>query len=250
MRAGLIREFDPRAKIVFLVIFLVVFFLNISLVFLLGYLILTILLSVAFFGVRSLKPPLFGIAPLLLLIFVLTPLFNRSGEVLVVIGRIPIITVDGLLLGFRLVIRFCGITLVFFLFYLSTTQTEAILTLRWFGLPFRFALTITVSLRYIPYLTDVYNDIKSAHKLRGVFPGDNVKGSRAKVFPILVSLMIYAIKRIPTLAMSLECRGLGRRKRRSSYLELKNFRYALRDLLVVFLFCGIMLFPLFFFKIG
>ncbi len=243
----LIRSIDPRAKMIFLVGFVTIFFLKLSLVLLFGYLLVVILLLMSF-GVKSVKVPLVGIWPLLFLIIVLTPLFNRSGKGLLVVSGIPIITLDGLVLALRLAIRFCGITLVVFLFYISTTQTDTILTLRWFGMPFRFALTITVSLRYIPYLTDVYNDIKSAHKLRGVFPGNGKKrGKRTRIFPILVSLMIYAVKRIPTLAMSLECRGVGRKEKRSSYLELKGFRYAFVDFLVTSLFFVVVLSPLFFF---
>ncbi len=242
----LIKRFDPRVKSIFLVVFVTVFFLKISLPLLLAYLFLMALLASMFFGIKSLKAPVLGIAPLLVLILILTPLFNRNGTGLLVIGSIPIVTWNGLSLGFRLAIRFCGITLVFFLFYISTSQSDTILALRWFGMPFKLALTVTISLRYIPYLTGVYGDIRNAHRLRGIYFGERGRKGKTKIFSILVSLMIYAIKRIPTLAMSLECRGVGREGRRTSYLKLKSPEKMLVDLLILILFFAMVFSPLIF----
>ncbi len=243
MVGRLLKRFDPRAKILLLLELVVIFFLKIPLSLLGVYFGLLVLLVILSFGLKKIKAPLLGITPLLILVLVLTPLLNRTGMPIVSLRGQPVITWDGIFLALRLALRFAGITLAFSLFYLSTEEQETILAFRYFGLPFQIALTITISLRYIPYLTGIYNDIKSAHRLRGNYEGGKRIRNRVKIFPILISLMIYAIKRIPTLAMTLEGRGVGRNEKRTAYVHLRSINRAFVDVFLLLVVSGGIILP-------
>ena len=51
----------------------------------------------------------------------------------------------------------------------------------------------------------------------------------AGAIPVLTSVIVLSVRRIPTLAMALECRGVGRKNRRSTYRSLKSGRSLMID---------------------
>jgi energy-coupling factor transport system permease protein len=126
-----------------------------------------------------------------------------------------LLTSEGLSEAHRLLLRFTGLTLSFFIVFRTLDMNDLILALRWFGLPFRVALIIIVSLRFIPSLFVVYKNVQDAHTLRAS------RGKKAGFFqrtlPVLTSVVIQAIRSIPSLAMALETRGFGRGGRRTEY---------------------------------
>ena len=172
--------------------------------------------------VRALTP-LKLIWPILVLTAVLTPPFNMTGRVLLTAGEHVILTGDGLTSSVSMVLRFTGITTAFFIYFSTTRTGDFILALRSFGLPYRAALTVTISLRYIPDMFKVYRNISDAHKLRsaGVRSSGRGFGKRlAHLYPVLISVLIHAVKSIPSLAMALDSKGFGRDNPRSSCQKL------------------------------
>ena len=139
------------------------------------------------------------------------------------------------------------------MFYKCVSIEEVLLALRWFGVPFKIALTMTISIQYIPGLLKAYNEIVDAHKLR--IPNDmkfkkEVKKERysplrklKSLIPILVATMVYGVKRIPTLAMALELRGLGRKNKRTSFMELGTGKKFVINILVGCMVLFLLLFP-------
>jgi len=213
-------RFDPRPKLVCLTAFVCFFFIESSIAVQAGLLLSLILLTGFNLGAKKAASPFRLIWPILVLTAILTPPFNMSGDVLLALNGRSLLTSDGLNAATAMVIRFSGITAAFFLFF-STTETSAfILALRSFGLPYKAALTITISLRYIPDMFRTYSNISDAHKLRsaGIKKGGK-KGSFKKrlshLFPVLISVLIQAVKSIPSLAMALDSKGFGRRNTRT-----------------------------------
>jgi energy-coupling factor transport system permease protein len=246
------HRYDPRAKVVLLLAFLALFFLPIPVGQLVAYLAVILLVTGAFLGIFNTLRPIRLILPILILVVLLTPPFHRYGPVLISIRGFTILSVPGLLETLRLIIRFTGITVIFYLFLGTTDQENLILAFRWFGLPFTLSLTLGIALEYIPTILMLYNQVQDAHRLRragGVAEpeqdrnsGREPAGQRrsrggkkglfrrlADAIPVLTSVIVLSVRRIPTLAMALECRGMGRKNRRGSYRSLKSGRSLLFD---------------------
>ena len=199
MRKSFLYQADPRLKLILMIIYTVAFFCPLPLI---RYVLLLIpVLAAGFFtcGWRQFLSVFKLILPLLILTAILTPLFSGIEET----GRI--------------ILRFIGITALFFLYFKTTDPDEFIQTLRFFGMPYRLALIISISTSYIPLLLDTYHDAEDAHKLRYTesCPQINRWNFIARfraVLPVLASVLIQAVKNIPTLAMALEIRGVGKAK--------------------------------------
>jgi energy-coupling factor transport system permease protein len=199
MRKSFLYKADPRLKLILMLIYTIAFFCPVSA---LRYgLLLAPILAAGFItcGWKSFLSVFKLILPLLVLTAALTPFFSGIYETI------------------RIIIRFIGITALFFLYFKTTEQDEFIQALRFFGMPYRFALVISISTSYIPLLLDTYHDAASAHKLRytencpAVSRWNFIARFRA-ILPVLASVLIQAIKNIPTLAMVLEIRGVGKAK--------------------------------------
>ncbi|MDC7225609.1 MAG: energy-coupling factor transporter transmembrane component T [Spirochaetales bacterium] len=230
---GPLYSFDPRPKFILLV-YLVVLFLSVSSALIAGILVLAVLLLIwGSLGFKKSWIPVKSILPILILTAVLTPPFNTEGSVLLNLGEHTILTDGGVRLTLVLILRFTGITSVFYLFF-STTRTESfILALRSLGLPYRAALTVTISLRYIPDMFNTYHRITDAHKLRTAGTGRENGGFRHRLgslFPVLISILIHAVKTIPSLAMALDSKGLGRANPRTSCRKLEPWMAISRQL--------------------
>ncbi|MBN2553119.1 MAG: energy-coupling factor transporter transmembrane protein EcfT [Spirochaetales bacterium] len=243
--ATALHRFDPRAKVALLLAFLVVFFLPIRLWHLAGYLAFLSALSAGFLGIPNTLRPIRLIAPILLLVLLLTPPFYREGRVLLAVRGLTVLSLPGLLVALRLMIRFSGITLIFYMFIGTTSPDDLVLAFRWFRLPFNVSLVLSLALEYIPAIRTIYDQVQDAHRLRlaggehgGGKHGGGTRATKSRVglirrlaeaVPAMTSVLVLSVRRIPTLAMALECRGVGRSGRRSSYHSLKTGVPLLRD---------------------
>ena len=187
---------DPRAKVLLLIFFTTYIFLPTGLLWQGVLFCFLLIVSLTALGIRQVFSPIRSIWPILLLVLLLTPPFYRE---------------DPVGITAMLLLRFTGITYLFSLFFRTTEMSRVIMTLRWYRLPYQAALIITMAIRFIPYLAGVYQQVRDAHRLRGG-AGPSSRNPVRKIvslIPVLTSVMIYAIKAIPTLSMSLEHRGLG-----------------------------------------
>ncbi|MBR4159759.1 MAG: energy-coupling factor transporter transmembrane protein EcfT [Spirochaetia bacterium] len=199
MRKSFLYQADPRLKLILMLIYTAAFFCPVSAV---RYGLLLVPVVLAGFITCGFKPFLSVfklILPLLVLTALVTPFFSGIHETV------------------RIILRFIGITALFFLYFKTTDSDQFIQTLRFFGMPYRIALIISISISYIPLLLDTYHDADSAHKLRytescpAVNRWNFIARFRA-ILPVLASVLIQAVKNIPTLAMALEIRGVGKAK--------------------------------------
>ena len=170
------------------------------------------------------------ILPLLILTALLTPLFSGLHETI------------------RIILRFIGITALFFLYFKTTDSDEFIQTLRFFGIPYRMALVISISISYIPLLLETYHNAEAAHKLRYTESCPEVSrwnliARFRSILPVLASVLIQAVKNIPILAMALETRGAGKVK--PTVFRPIQLRIPLyKQLMLYFLFITVIIFIL------
>lgn len=202
---------DPRARLLALVGFTACFLVPAEPLPLAGLAAICLAVVGVTLGIRQLASLLRALGPALLVIALLTPPFVRGGDVLVAVAGHPIVTMAGVRAAIVYLARLAGIAGVFFVLLRSLRLEELVLALRWYGLPYPAALTVTITFRYIPFLAGTWHDARDAARLRGSGFGPG---------PVLAAVMVKAVKTIPTLAMALESRGLGRSGTRTSLVAL------------------------------
>jgi energy-coupling factor transport system permease protein len=221
--ASFLHRFDPRAKLLLLPPLLACFFLPVPPWLLLPYVAGIAAVAGVSLGARNLGAPLKAIAPVLVLICLLTPPFHRGGTGLWWMFGFPIVTSDGLRETAVLLLRFVGIALGFFAVFSTIDLDDLVLAMRWFGIPYAACLVVIIALRTIPSLAATWRNVKDAHRLRAHAeqPG-RARRPIASYLPMLTSVLIEAVKGIPVLAMVLESRGFGRRNPRTAFAKLKG----------------------------
>lgn len=233
-----LNRFDPRAKLVLLIVLVTIMFCPVHIIHLAALSFLCIVVSLFFFGFRKGLHPLKSLVLLFLMIGILTAIFNREGSVLVSFYKGFIqITDQGLLKGSGIILRLSGISILCYIYFITTELNQFILTLRFFLIPFKAALILSTAIRYIPLFASAKNKIRDSRMLLGY--------SSSGIINSLSGLIIYAVKQIPVLAANLECRGVFRINRRSSFFVLPPLKKLALDTLFSLSIICLILLPVF-----
>lgn len=214
---GAVYHIDARAKLLLVLLLCIEVFLPISTIGM--YLIVLVCIAIAWYGAgfKQAISPLKTILPLIIIMTIFTPFTYTDSSPLIAIKGITLATVDGLFHLNLLIARFTAITYLTTLFVWTTTMSDIMLTFQFYGLPYKGALVITLAFRFIPFIADSFHMVRDAFSLR--IPIDQ-KHNKRKIFDILPTIscvLVFALKSIPHLAMSLEHRGFGRSNKRSVY---------------------------------
>ncbi len=183
-----------------------------------------------------------------LLLLMLQVLITPNGNILFFIipsinGMLPLfpVTTFGLERGLIISIRFLIIVFSSMLFVAVTDPTLLAHSLASIRIPYRFAFTLVIALRFLP-LFDMENKIvRMAQQSRGVTINARslrsiMRTIRFTFFPLLIS----ALSRVDELAISMDGRGFGTSDRRSYYRK-SNWTLLDSGILVMlisfFIFC-------------
>jgi energy-coupling factor transport system permease protein len=215
---SLLHRWDPRAKIAALAFFLPSLFLFPSPWMPGIYSVVLAAAAAVLLGTREVARSLRTLAPFLLIIILFTPIFNRAGSAVVSLAGFPLFTMTGVEEAARMAGRFVGVSLAFFAVFRTLNPDELVLALRWYRLPYRAALSVTIALRLIPTLLALSQNVRDAHTLRRA--DERRIGFFARTLPQLSSVLIQSVRMIPSLAMALETRGFGRKARRTDWMAL------------------------------
>lgn len=232
---GFLYRFDPRAKVLLLVLLCIWFFLPVSLAGLYVTVVAIIVTGTANTNLRWCWRTFKSILPMLVFMALFVPFNVRDGRPLVTAGTWTVVTWEGALQAARLAGRFLGITYVCTLLFSTTRMNEVMLALRWYRLPYKTSLVITLAFTYIPFIADSFSQIADSHRLREAGEGEgrrSVFSRLSDLVPTLTSALVVALRSIPNLAMSLEQRGLGRTGRRTSYHTLDSYTHAFTHFLL------------------
>lgn len=127
-------------------------------------------------------------------------------------------------------IRFIVLVESFSIFFLTTSPDHLGLALEQTGVPYQFCFAFTTAVRFVPVLADEVQIIIDAQKSRGMEleKGNLLKRIRNYI-PILIPLIVNAVRRSLDLAEAMESRAWGSVKKRSNYyiLKLKRGDYIL-----------------------
>jgi energy-coupling factor transport system permease protein len=231
-RDSWLHRMDPRAKLwaVLLASIVALGFRQIAL--LAGLLALThVLLLSAQVPARRLLWLWTRLAPLLVMILILQPIFSPGpGPNLLDVGPLRL-TVSGMLAGLGFALRAATLAFVAALLLLTTNLTALVQSLVKLGLPYPWGLTVGLAIRYLPTTNSLFLTISDAQQARGWIAGQGSFLRRARSYlPILVATMIAALRLSDSLGLALAARGLGYTRRRTT---LSRLHFAWSDWLAV-----------------
>ena len=181
-----------------------------------------------------------GIMPLLVLVLLLTALFTGGpGPLLLQVGPLRV-TAAALAQGALLAARLLALGLVFF-FWLSTTDQAAMVrgfvALR---MPYTWGLTLALALRYLPILAGLFEQVSEAQQARGLDLAQRRFWERLAAYrPVLIAMLISALRNGERLGWALEARALGAPGVRRSVFRPLRLRRA--DLIALAVLGGILL---------
>jgi energy-coupling factor transport system permease protein len=220
--ASWLHAIDPRVKLLFvgLAMTLLLLWSNLPLI-VIALVLLHLALWRAGFGGRRLATVWRALAPFLILIFVLWPIFNRAGTPVLLRAGPLIITGRALLAGLAAALRIAALSFVFVAWLGTTDQRALVRGFVRLGLPFSLGMSLTIGLRFIPTFAGLYQTVSEAQQSRGlVLGGRGLRQARAMI-PILVAALVTALRMSEQLGWTLEARAFGAPVRRTTLRDLQ-----------------------------
>jgi energy-coupling factor transport system permease protein len=210
-----IHNLDPRVKFVYVIAIFIAAIIIGSIIPLAALFLLQIpfvfLARVQKQWIRSLR----GAAFLATFIFVV----NIASSFL---GNNYILTAKALEDAVSMTLRFVVLVESFSVFFLTTSPDHLGLALEQSKVPYEFAFAFTTAVRFVPVLAEEAQTIMDAQKARGLEleKGNFMKRIRNYV-PVLIPLIVSAIRRSLELAEAMESRAWGATKKRTNLFALK-----------------------------
>jgi energy-coupling factor transport system permease protein len=119
-------------------------------------------------------------------------------------------------------IRFFAIMSAFSFFFMTTSADDLGLALEQIHVPFSIAFTFTTAVRLVPSMAIDAQTVVDAQRSRGLeLDKGNLMKRIRNYIPILIPLIISAIRRSVELAEALESRAFGATEKRTSIATLK-----------------------------
>jgi energy-coupling factor transport system permease protein len=213
-----IHNLDPRMKFVYVCAIFVVAILFSELL----PLVILFLIQIPFVLLASVEREWFrsmrGAAFLATIIFLtnIGAAFFRDGYVF---------TAPSVESAVAMTLRFMVLVESFSVFFLTTSPDHLGLALEQTRVPYEFVFAFTTAVRFVPVLAEEAQTIMDAQKARGLEleRGNFLKRIRNYI-PILIPLIIGAIRRSLELAEAMESRAWGATKKRTNLYVLKMHR--------------------------
>ncbi|MEM3579293.1 MAG: energy-coupling factor transporter transmembrane component T [Candidatus Bathyarchaeia archaeon] len=138
------------------------------------------------------------------------------------IGSGYVITFASLEYALAMTLRFLVLVSSFSIFFLTTSPDHLGLALEQSRVPYEFCFAFTTAVRFVPVLAEEAQTIMDAQKARGLEleKGNFLKRVRNYI-PILIPLIVSAIRRSLELAEAMESRAWGATKKRTNLYVLK-----------------------------
>ena len=121
---------------------------------------------------------------------------------------------ENLTLALVTALKMIAMTLIFFILLLTTKMQDLSTALvSQCRIPFEYAFMFTAALRFIPDFLNEFRSIQEAQACRGYFPKGNPITRLTAYAAILKPLVLKAVSKSETMALSLELRGFASRKK-------------------------------------
>jgi energy-coupling factor transport system permease protein len=138
------------------------------------------------------------------------------------IGAGYVVTAENVESATAMTLRFIVLIESFSVFFLTTSPDHLGLALEQTHVPYEFVFAFTTAVRFVPVLAEEAQTIMDAQKARGLEldRGNFLKRIRNYI-PILIPLIVSAIRRSLELAEAMESRAWGATKNRTNLYVLK-----------------------------
>jgi energy-coupling factor transport system permease protein len=177
--------------------------------------------------IRSMR----GAAFLAAVIFLTNFIVGYIGAGWIVIGK-------NLENAMAMTLRFVVLVESFSVFFLTTSPDHLGLALEQTHIPYEFVFAFTTAVRFVPVLAEEAQTIMDAQKARGLeLERGNFLRKIRNYIPILIPLIVSAIRRSLELAEAMESRAWGATKKRTNLYVLKMHK---GDLTLITLTIGIL----------
>lgn len=240
---SIVHKLDPRLKLILLVAYIVFVFLAFNYVSILFIsLLLLIVLILSRIPISVYLKNFKVILPIIILTSILNALYVEDGRLLLEFWIIKIYD-QGILKAIFMSLRIFVLVLASSVLSYTTTPTELtdaieslLSPLKYIGLSsavHSLAMMMTIALRFIPTLIEETDKIMASQKARGASleSGGLIKKAKA-LMPVLIPLLISAIRRAYELAEAMESRcyngGEGR-------VRMNKLRFKKRDFITLLL---------------
>lgn len=152
--------------------------------------------------------------------FVLQVFFIPGSELLFSVGPIAIYK-ESVDFATAITFRIITVFLSSMVFVVTTDPRDLVLTLtKQLKVPYRIAYSLSIALRFIPTLESEAKVIETAQVIRGVGRQKGLKHKVANFKRFTMPLMMNAIRRVHTTAITMEARGYGAFAERTYTREL------------------------------
>lgn len=213
---------DPRAKLVIVIILSTLAITYNDIQHLLAILIISIIIS--FFMQSSLISILARMRKLvgvMLAIAAVQSLFIRTGNTLINIWGITLLTDYGLIKSLEFFLRL-GIIIVSAAIITTSTSREIIQGLVQWHCPYEIAFMVSIAIRFLPVFKEEMVDMVIAIQLRGIDFNKVKLNQKLKIYKyILVPIVINSVLKAKELSVAMEMRGFRAYPSRTSYRMLK-----------------------------
>ncbi len=226
---GLLHRLDPRSKIVFATSFAVYLALESEPIALLIALGLMHALALSSGATRSRVLPLWrALSPLLLVLLLFGSVRWRPDSPLLAIGPLGF-TVPSVWNTMGMAARIVSISLAISSALWSTEPGDAVAGLTRLGIPFAVGFPVIMVLQHVVTFHRQFQRILEAQQSRGLtFSKWNPYQVARAYIPVLVPLLIAALRSVDTLALALQSRGFvpGRSRTSRRVLRLRAVDWA------------------------
>jgi energy-coupling factor transport system permease protein len=237
-RRSWLHVVDPRVKLafVFLGTLLMLTFKNLFIM-LLSLMITHLIIFSAGVPGHKVKWVWKTMLPINILIPTLWVIFYPEGPTVLFQFWLLKVTALSVVWGMSLALRLDAIAFICFTWLFTTDQAALVRSLVKLGLPFEWGLVLAIGLRYIPTFYGLYTVVSEAQQARALdLTRDGFLTRVRSYLPILVAMLISALRTSEQLARAMESRALGLSGVERTCLRDIHFRpadYAYTALLVV-----------------
>jgi len=157
---------------------------------------------------------------LVIFILVLQPIFTPGSTVLFAVGPLRL-TLEGIQRALLLALRALVMAYVAGGLLFTTKQQALVRALVRLGVPYTWGLTLSLTLRFLPALGDLFSKVREAQAARGWVAEGNFFRRAREYLPVLVAVIIGTLRMGDQLTLALAARGLGSTQQRTTWRDLE-----------------------------
>jgi len=218
-----LHQLDPRVKLFSILCTSSLLLTSVNIwVMLFTLLILHLLLLGAGIRLATLRSTWGTLWPLMVMVFIFTALLAPSGEAALFRWGFVRCSTDSLARGAALAMRITALAFIILTWLYTTDQSSITRSLVALGLPFRWGLTLSMALRFIPTMAGTFRQVKEAQQARALELDKGGLLYRARAFiPITVAMLISSLRSVEALSCALVTRGFGAPYKRTTWKPLR-----------------------------